>query len=251
MCSTEPYLADKHDIATSFDRHFGAREFIAVQAYIGEGATQNRTESLKEQRKKKIVYSTDLAFPFVKNRLRVVRTRTAVLEPIENAIELTLERCERLIVQLENNPPRIKPLQQVLQGSVAVMVNKGMLEICEIFLSDEARARENPELVKKLATGVSNFLELCAALLQLNSTLIPPEQINFQSMLVKQYGILCEKALVYIRACGAREPLTTYSQEDAERNVWRELPPVTLEVRYTEKGSKPSQQSEQTENTDD
>jgi len=233
MISTDPFIDDIHDISSAFDQHFGARNFIAVQAYSGEGSTTNRTESLREQRKKKIIYTTELAFPFVKSRLRVVSMRTAILQPMENAIELTLGRCESLIVQLENNPPRIKQLQQVLQGSVAVMVNKGILEVCEIFLSEEGRAREDPALVKKLATGVSNFLELCAACLQLNSTLVPPQD-KFQSMLVKQYEQLCTKVLVYIRACGCREPRTTYSQEDAERNVWRELPKVTLEVEYTE-----------------
>ena len=236
MCNTEPYLSDKHDVATSFDRHFGAREFLAVQAYSGEGSTKNQTESLREQRKKKIVYSTELAFPFVKNRLRVVRTRTAILEPIENAIELALERCERLITQLENNPPRIKQLQQILQGSVAVMVNRGVPEICEIFLGEEGRAREDPVLVKKLGTAISNFIELSAAALQLNSTLIAQEQkqIKFQNMLVQQYNVLCTTVLPYIKQCGCREPKTTYSLEDAERNIWRELPPVTLDVKFTE-----------------
>jgi len=237
MISTTPYSTDKHDAATSFDRHFGAHEFIAVQAYGSEGSSRNQTESLRDQRQKKIVYSTELAFPFVINRLAVVRTRTAILEPLENAIELTLERCEKIIVQLENNPPRIKQIQQVLQGSVAVMVNKGMLEICEIFLSDESREHEDPVLVKKLGTAISNFLELCAALLLLNATLIPPEQKKFHDMLVDQYGQLCNRALVYVRKCECREPKTTYSLEDAERNIWRELPVVTLDVKFTETSS--------------
>jgi hypothetical protein len=58
------------------------------------------------------------------------------------------------------------------------MVNEGPLKICEMFLSEEGRKAEHPELVEKLCVAMANFVELCAAAIQLNQGLIGTRHIK-------------------------------------------------------------------------
>jgi len=210
----------------SFDRHFGAHTFVFVQAYSKDGKKAH-TDDLREQAKKKTIFETEIAFPFVKNRLEVVSRREIILEPIEHAIETIVERCDKIKEQLTNNPPRLNPLQQVLQGSVAPMVNEGPLKLCETFLSDEAKASEKPEHVRLLTLAMSNFVELCAAAIQLDQMLIGPQHRKFHMMIEKYYQDLCSKSEVYFVGF-ERKPKTSFTADDLDRKVWREQPRVTL-----------------------
>jgi len=210
----------------SFDRHFGAHTFVFTQAYSGDGKKAH-TDDLREQAKKKTIFETEIAFPFVKNRLEVVSRREVILEPIEHAIETIVERCDKIKEQLQNNPPRLNPLQQVLQGSVAPMVNEGPLKLCETFLSKEAKAKQKPEHVELLTLAMCNFVELCAAAIQLDQMLIGPQHRKFHQMIEKYYADLCEKSAVYF-VDFHRKPKTSFTADDLDRKVWREQPRVSL-----------------------
>ena len=238
MCSATPFVDtdsesengsnnSTHTGGTSYDRHFGARRFMSVQAFTEYGK-KAQTQSLAEQRKKKTIYTTELAFPFVKSRIRVCEKVEIVLEPLENAIELVTERCAAMVEQLESTPVRLNPLQQVLQGSVAPMVNEGPLKICELFLEPGARAQQRPALVQKLLLALSNFVELCAALLEVNRENIKPNQQGFHAMLAKYFADLCPKALAYLHDQNVRLPKYPYTADDVEHKAWRELPRVSL-----------------------
>ena len=215
-----------NDGGTSFDRHFGAHTFVFVQAY-GKDGQKAHADSLRDQAKKKTIFETGIAFPFVKNRLEVIRKREVVLEPIENAIELIVERCDRIKEQLQNNPPRLNPLQQVLQGSVAPMVNEGPLKICETFLNEDAARTARPEHVELLTTAMCNFVELCAAAIQLDQMLIGPKHRKFHEMIEKYYEDLYAKSAVYF-ARSKRKPKKTFTADDLDRKVWRDQPRVVL-----------------------
>ena len=90
------------------------------------------TESIKDQKKKKTIFTVERSFPFVLNRLAIISEESVyfvyfhfffialqiVLSPIENAIELIEGRIEAIKAQFEYNPPRTNQLQQVLQGSI-------------------------------------------------------------------------------------------------------------------------------------
>jgi len=209
----------------SFDRHFGAHTFVFTQAYSKDGKAH--TDELRDQAKKKTIFETEIAFPFVKNRLEVVSRREVILEPIEHAIETIVERCDKLKEQLTNNPPRLNPLQQVLQGSVAVMVNEGPLKLCETFLSEEAKKKEKPEHVRLLTQAMCNFVELCAAAIQLDQMLIGPQHRKFHDMIEKYYKELCKKSEVYFVGFD-HKPKTSFTADDFDRKVWREQPRVSL-----------------------
>ena len=228
ISSAEPYThqGSSSSSSHSFDQHFGAHTFVFVQAHALDGQ-KAQTDSLRDQAKKKTIFETEIAFPFVKTRLEVVSKREVVLAPIENAIELIAERCERIRAQLQNNPPRLNPLQQVLQGSVAPMVNEGPLKICETFLSDAARQTERPEHVALLATAMCNFVELCAAALQLDQMLIGPKHRRFHEMLEAHYESLYTAVSRYL-AGSSRVPKKTFTADDLDRKVWRDQPQVFL-----------------------
>lgn len=60
------------------------------------------------------------------------------MPPIENAIELIDKKAVQLGQQLRTAQPNSKTLQIILQGALLLQVNAGPLEICRVFLSDEA-----------------------------------------------------------------------------------------------------------------
>ena len=230
ISSVEPYHdgdSSSNSNSNSFDRHFGVHTFVFVQAYGGEGQKAH-AESLQDQAKRKTIFETGAAFPFVERRLEVVARRTVVLAPIETAIELVAERCERLREQLACSPPRLNPLQQVLQGSVAPMVNEGPLRVCEAFLSPEAARAARPAHVALLATATCNFLELCAAALQLDQMLIGPQHRRFHAMLEAHYDALYAAVARYLAPITARVPKRAFTADDLDRQVWRDQPPVVL-----------------------
>eukprot|EP00727_Mastigamoeba_balamuthi_P006631 m51a1_g2589 hypothetical protein (1913) ;mRNA; r:418345-424701 len=209
---------------TPYERHYNISMFIWSQAF-SEGKKQ-QTESLKEQKKKKSILTTELAFPFVKNRLRVISRKETILEPIETALELILDRCEKLVEQLESNPPKLNPLQQVLQGSVAAMVNEGPLKICELFLGEEERKTQQEKHVEKLSRAMANLMELCCYALELDNSLIGPKHKPFHDMLEKNFTELATNVVPFLLPAhtGFR---TSCTKEDIEKKAWRELPRVS------------------------
>lgn len=94
----------------------GADMFIFETPYTTGPKLQ--TDDLSKQQKKKTLFTTELAFPYIKNRLEIVAKREVIISPIENAIELIEDRVSKLRTELETNPPRINSLHQVIQGSV-------------------------------------------------------------------------------------------------------------------------------------
>lgn len=77
-----------------------------------------QTEDVSQQFKLKRIVKTELAFPYLKSRLRIQESKSIILNPIENSIEAIDSRCKSLQAELDSNPPDLKRLQHVLQGSV-------------------------------------------------------------------------------------------------------------------------------------
>ena len=223
LASVEPYF-DSIELEkrnTSYERTFGVRRFIAVQAYTEDGK-KSQASDLAEQKEKKTIYEAKLAFPFVKNRIEIVSQREIILEPIQHALELIIGRCDKIKEQLENNPPKINPLQQVLQGSVVPMVNEGPVKICEVFLSKEAVEKNPKQDVENLCIAMGNFVELCAAAIQLNRGLITNSHVKFTKMIEKYYRDMYDKIVVYLERIMDCKPKRLYSKEDLNRKLWRE-----------------------------
>jgi dedicator of cytokinesis protein 6/7/8 len=73
-------------------------QFIFEAAYAS--GPKQQTEDLSKQQKKKTIFTTELAFPYVKTRLEITSKRDVILSPIENAIELVEVRARALRVSV-------------------------------------------------------------------------------------------------------------------------------------------------------
>jgi hypothetical protein len=74
--------------------------------------------TLNEQYIRKTIVSIHATFPYIVKRSLITDKQEVVLKPIENAIEGMVKRIEKFEEELENDPPNLKSLQSLLQGSV-------------------------------------------------------------------------------------------------------------------------------------
>jgi len=203
VMSVEPYYDPSKSRVSHIDPHFKINKFISELAVSDEGKIVQ--DDLSRQQKKKTIFEVDKCFPYLKNRLPVISKTEIILMPLENAIELLQGRTNQIREQLECNPPRLKPLQQVIQGSVLPMVHEGPIKICEIFLRNSDSY--NPALIEQLKKSLHIFIKMCGFAVALNKSLIGPEHIKFQQMVEQQYKVLKTRITGYI------------STEDTPNNV--------------------------------
>jgi hypothetical protein len=162
-----------------FRRNTDLREFVFVTPFTMSGKAHG---ALHEQYKRKTILTVEHSFPFVLKRLPVVAKREEVLSPIENAIEDITNRTLQIQVELERQPPILKAIQSLLQGSVRLQVNAGSVEVARVFLGP-SRKEYPAQHVQVLERRMMEFLKACEALVRLNRTLIDhndPTQLAFQ-----------------------------------------------------------------------
>jgi CRP-like cAMP-binding protein len=121
------------------------------------------TDPLHKQQKRRVCYVVaDANFA---HRSPVARTFETVLSPIQNAIEMLCNRVQLLADELAFDPLRTHSLQQLLQGSVAPMVNAGPLAIARAFLGadrqPDAVTGASDALRARLREVLCQFLEWC------------------------------------------------------------------------------------------
>lgn len=129
--------------------------------------------------KRKTILHVETSFPYVKNRLKVVTKDIVELSPIQNSLEIIMNRTRALRRELEH--PNIKSLQNVLQGSVRLQVHAGPQEICKTFLDN--KDKYDLESVEKLKLAIQEFLDVCAESISKNKQLINSSQLTFHEEL--------------------------------------------------------------------
>jgi len=127
------------------------------------------------------------------------------LNPLEVSIEEIDKRVQTLVAELDQQPPNIKTLQHVLQGSalprtLAICclisfffqhyyslyatlfeeVNQGAMEICEVFLAKGEGHKYPQSSLDRLRESLRQFLKTCERAIDLNRSLITSDQIQFQ-----------------------------------------------------------------------
>lgn len=201
MTGVQPYFeseeADTRIART--DQHFAINKFLFETAFAEDGGTGKELEDMSKLCKKKTVFITTHAFPYLKTRLEITDTKEITLNPIENAIEVIKQQIVKVRGELETVPTRLKSLQQVIQGSVVPMVNPGPLKICEIFLTEKAfLSKKYPHKdLKTLCNAMNAFVKLCAFAIKLNKANIDASHAKFQAMVEQYHGEL-EKI---VKAC--------------------------------------------------
>ncbi|XP_059494401.1 dedicator of cytokinesis protein 7-like isoform X3 [Stegostoma tigrinum] len=138
---------------------------------------------------------------FGKDRVEVIKESSPVkkgkldpskvsLRPVEAVIEDMQKKTQELAQATSVNPPNMKLLQMVLQGSVGTTVNQGPLEVAQVFLSE---IPDDPKLFRhhnKLRICFKEFLKRCEDALKKNKSLITSEQLEYQRELERNYEAL-------------------------------------------------------------
>lgn len=120
LLSVKPYFSreelDDKDRQSAFEKQFNIKRFIYETPMTTTGAKYS--EDITEQAKRKTILETEIPFPFVIKRLRVVNQTSEILSPIQTSIELIDDRCVATLQEIKAIPPNPKTLQIILQGSV-------------------------------------------------------------------------------------------------------------------------------------
>lgn len=145
----------------------GVSEFSFDTGFVKEGQTPG---GLETQWKRRTVIGVAGSFPSVVRRLKVVRTAVSEVTPLENAIAIVLDRMRAVRTEMERPVPVLTSIQRLLQGSVALQVNSGVLGVCKAFLEPTRGLQEsmtNPPSqsmeLERLKAAVVEFVGVCKA----------------------------------------------------------------------------------------
>ncbi|XP_072924709.1 dedicator of cytokinesis protein 7-like [Hemitrygon akajei] len=172
---------------SNYERNSNLRQFIYSTPYTLNGRAHGE---LSQQYKRKTILTTLHAFPYIKTRINVIEKQEISLRPIEAVIEDMQKKTYELAKATSANPPNLKLLQMVLQGSVGPTVNQGPLEVAQVFLSE---IPDDPKLFRhhnKLRICFKDFLKRCEDALIKNKGLISSERVEYQCELEKNYEAL-------------------------------------------------------------
>ncbi|KAH6770476.1 guanyl-nucleotide exchange factor [Perilla frutescens var. hirtella] len=184
--------------ARVFDR------FLFDTPFTKNGKTQG---GLEDQWKRRTVLQTEGSFPALVNRLQVIKSESLEFSPVENAIGMIETRTAALRNELEeprssegDQLPRLQSLQRILQGSVAVQVNSGVLSVCTAFLSGEPATRLRSQELQQLIAALLEFMAVCKRAIRVHFRLIGEEDQEFHTQLVNGFQSLTAELSHYIPA---------------------------------------------------
>ncbi|KAI8538276.1 hypothetical protein RHMOL_Rhmol09G0089800 [Rhododendron molle] len=184
--------------ARVFDR------FLFDTPFTKNGKTQG---GLEDQWKRRTVLQTEGSFPALVNRLFVTKSESLEFSPVENAIGMIETRTAALRNELEeprssegDQLPRLQSLQRILQGSVAVQVNSGVLSVCTAFLSGEPATRLRSQELQQLIAALLEFMAVCKRAIRVHFRLIGEEDQEFHTQLVNGFQSLTAELSHYIPA---------------------------------------------------
>eukprot|EP00727_Mastigamoeba_balamuthi_P010915 m51a1_g6446 putative dock6 protein (2019) ;mRNA; r:397671-405125 len=188
ITKVEPYFT-KEEIKSRpmfFDRCNAIEKFF-FEAPFTKGKENPYSDDLAQQYKRRTIITVEKQFPYMKNRLAVVKHETSELTPIEVATETVMSQTEKLRNECRVDNPNEKTLLQLLQGSCLVMVQAGPAQIARVFLDDGAREQWETERVKDLAHALSDFLKAVHEALQVHEHVMTPEHSALHREMQQSY----------------------------------------------------------------
>jgi DHR-2, Lobe A/DHR-2, Lobe B/DHR-2, Lobe C len=181
---------------TDFLRNTNLSRFVYDTPFTKSGVAQ--TENVDEQWKRRTVLTTEVSFPHMVSRVPVRAREDTVLSPIDVGIEEVSKRIISLRGEIEKSPPELKSLQRLLQGSVLIMVNAGVLEFARRFFGKP----EPWSYAKLMLLGekLRQFLKACSDALDLNREHSDgsPQAQNYDKELRSGYAQLYEEMTAYL-----------------------------------------------------
>ena len=126
-----------------------------------------------------------------------------MLSPIENATEIISDRVQATVQELMADPPNVKTLQILLQGSVIPQVNAGPLAIARDFLG--APDQFPIAHLERMRAAFVSFLQVNSEALRRNKALIDPSQMEFQAQCEQGFAIIKKDIESYLKGGRAVE----------------------------------------------
>ena len=187
----EPYFtaAELPERSTYYDKMNNVSRFVFDMPFTLSGKPHGEVD---QQHKRKVILTSEKCFPYIKKRVPVISTHEIVLTPIEVSCEAMADRCDKLRAIVDAKPLNLKNLQLLLQGIVRAQVNKGPLEIAQVFLDPEnPKFKTYPvERIQELRGHFRTMLELCQRALKLSKQHAQADQDEYNEDLESGYGIL-------------------------------------------------------------
>jgi hypothetical protein len=162
-------------------------EFVFEAAHADDGGKGAiREDDFSKQLKRKVIFTTEHTFPYVKKRVHVTGRREIILNAADNALELMISRVQMLRKEMAFNPPRLNSLQQIIQGSVVPLVNGGPVQFARVFVVEDHKDMDN-EKRRLFADVLKEFLRLNGFAIALLGSIITEKHKKFQAMVMKYY----------------------------------------------------------------
>eukprot|EP01107_Rhizomastix_libera_P002982 TRINITY_DN151_c5_g1_i1.p1 TRINITY_DN151_c5_g1~~TRINITY_DN151_c5_g1_i1.p1 ORF type:complete len:2596 (-),score=646.01 TRINITY_DN151_c5_g1_i1:943-7860(-) len=178
-----------------FERNNGICQFFSETPFVvplgglKPGEPQKvRSDDIREQWKRKVIYTTPEHFPTWVARQKVIKTEIVEMSPIEVSTELIRKRTEEMddererVLLVGHGPAsNLNNLQRILQGSVRLQVNGGVIEICDAFFKKDANITHNASHVESLRMALDDFFYTCKKCAEVNSQLADSDQKEIEN----------------------------------------------------------------------
>jgi len=160
-------------------------EFLLDMAHSDQSKQQQLVAS---QGRKKIYFSTAMPFPSFSRRIEIVGSRTLILTPLQNALQVMVERVNAVREAVKSNNATV--ISGLLYGNLMTTISEGPEAIAEGFLGEKATASEETEKLRGL---VREFVELTKAALEAHEMLMSNDMREWQDTAMKRFGTLKQK----------------------------------------------------------
>ncbi|KAI3635129.1 hypothetical protein MIR68_006695 [Amoeboaphelidium protococcarum] len=186
----EPYFtsAELKERISYFDRMTNVNQFYFDMPYTVGGSSRGEVDV---QCKKKTVLITEKTFPYLKKRVLISATKDVDLNPLEVSTEAIAEKCEKLQSAVDARPLNLKNLQLLLQGILRPQVNKGPLEIAQVFIENVQNAKKYPkEQIENLKQLFRDMFSLCYRGVKLSQQNSGTDQEEYNADLEEGYNAM-------------------------------------------------------------
>ena len=165
-------------------------EFLLDMAFSDEKKQQQLVAS---QGRKKLYFTTALPFPAFARRVEILDTRTVILTPLQNALQLLNERVQNVRDATESNSATL--ISGLLHGSIFTVLNEGPEAVAAAFLGEGAHGEEIDEL-RRLA---GDFVRLTGESLAVHGRLMSKDMGQWQQLAEEKFQGLKERMDKYLK----------------------------------------------------
>jgi hypothetical protein len=160
-------------------------EFFLDMAHSDEKKQQQLVAS---QGRKKLYYTTAVPFPGLSRRIEVVDTKLVILTPLQNAVEIMIDRVNSVKDAVKSNNATV--ISGLLYGNLMTTISEGPEAVAEGFL---APGFEQSEETDKLQALVKEFVEYTSSALDVHEKLMSADMKEWQSTARERFVALKEK----------------------------------------------------------